>query len=91
LIIQKIFSTATNTLLNTFLKYSKDLRNFCGFDKVLDGSKFTRFKQDFVSDLETMFSSLIDITEPISHKIDNEKAFMTIFDTSGIEVYKLHL
>lgn len=87
LIIQKIFSIPTDTLLITFLKYSSELRKFCGFEKVPDGSKFTRFKQEFVSDLETMFNSLVDITEPICQKIDAHKASMTIFDTSGIEAY----
>jgi hypothetical protein len=87
LIIQKIFSIPTDTLLITFLNYSKVLRDFCGFTKVPDGSKITRFKQDFVSDLETMFNSLVDITEPICQQIDAHKASMTIFDSSGIEAY----
>ena len=32
----------------TFLAYSKPLRDFCGFTKVPDASKITRFKQDFL-------------------------------------------
>lgn len=87
LIIQKIFSIPTDTLLITFLKYSDDLRNFCGFTKVPDASKFTRFRQDFVSDLEIMFNLLVDITEPICQQIDAEKAAMIIYDSSGIEAY----
>lgn len=31
-------------LLIVFLKYSQELRNFCGFDVVADASKFTRYK-----------------------------------------------
>ena len=45
LLLQRIFSIPTDTLLITVLKYSKELRDFCGFDKVPDPSKFTRFKQ----------------------------------------------
>jgi transposase len=87
LIIQRIFSIPTDKLLLIFLKYSKELREFCGFSKVPDASKITRFKQDFVSDLQLMFDHLVDVTEPICQKIDFEKAAMTIFDTSGIEAY----
>ena len=87
LIIQRIFSIPTDKLLLLFLKYSKELREFCGFDKVPDASKITRFKQDFISDLQLMFDNLVDVTEPICQKIDFEKASMTIFDTSGIEAF----
>ena len=87
LIIQRIFSVPTDTLLITFLKFSKELREFCGFKKVPDASKFTRFKQDFLTDLQSMFHNLVDITEPICQEIDKAKASMTIFDTSGIEAF----
>ncbi len=87
LIIQRIFSIPTDSLLIIFLKYSRDLREFCGFVKVPDASKFTRFKQDFLKDLQTLFDNLVDITEPICQDIDQAKASMTIFDTSGIEAF----
>jgi len=87
LIIQKIFTIPTDQLLLTFLHYSKSLREFCGFDKVPDASKITRFKQDFLMDLQSFFDRLVDITEPICQAIDAEKADMTIFDSSGIEAW----
>ena len=87
LIIQKIFAIPTDTLLLVFLHYSKELREFCGFNKVPDASKITRFKQDFLPDLQAMFDNLVDVTEPICQKIDINKASMTIFDTSGIEAF----
>ena len=87
LIIQRIFSIHTDSLLIIFLTYSRELREFCGFDKVPDASKFTRFKQNFKDDLKTMFDSLVDLTEPICQGIDSKLASMTIFDTSGIEAY----
>lgn len=87
LLLQRIFSIPTDTLLIIFLKYSKELRDFCGFDKVPDASKFTRFKQDFLPDLQSMFDNLVDVTEPICQRIDPFKASMTIFDTSGIEAF----
>ena len=53
-LIQRIFSIPTDMLLIVFLKYSQELRDFCGFDVVPDGSKFTRFKQDFLLDLQSI-------------------------------------
>ena len=87
LIIQRIFSIPTDQLLLTFLAYSKPLREFCGFSKIPDASKITRFKQDFLDDLQLVFDSLVDITEPICHAIDSAMADMTIFDSSGIEAF----
>ena len=87
LLIQRIFSIPTDMLLIVFLKYSQELRDFCGFDVVPDASKFTRFKQDFLSDLQSMFDHLVDLTEPICQKLDSALASMTIFDTSGIEAW----
>ena len=87
LILQRIFSITEDSLLLLFLKFSRELRDFCGFTKVPDASKITRFKQDFLMDLQGMFDNLVDITEPICQKIDAHKAIMTIFDTSGIEAY----
>lgn len=87
LIIQRIFSIPTDQLLLTFLHYSKPLRDFCGFTKVPDASKITRFKQDFLSDLNSVFDNLVELTEPVCQAIDSEKAAMTIFDSSGIEAF----
>ena len=87
LIIQRIFSIPTDQLLLTFLAYPKPLRDFCGFIKVPDASKITRFKQDFLDDLQLVFDNLVDITEPICQAIDSAKADMTIFDSSGIEAF----
>ena len=87
LIIQHIFSIPTDQLLLTFLSYSKPLRDFCGFTKVPDSSKITRFKQDFLDDLQLVFDRLVDLTEPICQAVDSAKADMTIFDSSGIEAF----
>ena len=87
LIVQRIFSIPTDQLLLTFLAYSKPLRDFCGFNKVPDASKITRFKQDFLDDLQLVFDNLVDVTESICQNIDSAKADMTIFDSSGIEAF----
>ena len=87
LIIQRIFSIPTDSLLLVFLLYSRHLREFCGFTKVPDASKITRFKQDFLQDLNQLFLRLVDLTEPICRAINSAKADMTIFDSSGIEAF----
>ena len=87
LIIRRIFSTPTDSLLLVFLHYSRHLRAFCGFDQVPDASKITRFKQDFLKDLQLVFDKLVTLTEPICHAIDSAKADMAIFDSSGIEAW----
>lgn len=87
LILQRIFSIPEDSLLLTFLKFSKELRDFCGFSRVPDASRLTRFKQTFLPELQTFFDHLVDVTEPICQKIDPDKASMTIFDTSGLEAF----
>ena len=54
---------------------------------VPDASKFTRFKQDFLLDFQSMFDHMVELTEPICQKIDSQKASMLLFDTSGIEAW----
>jgi hypothetical protein len=87
LIFQKVASVPTDSLLILLLNICKELRDFCGFKKVPDASKFTRFKQDFEPFLEQLFYNLVDYTEPICHSIDNALASSLAFDTSGIEAY----
>ena len=87
LIIQRLFSIPTDSLLLIFLHYSRHLREFCGFTKVPDASKITRFKQEFLQDLQSVFENLVDITEPICQNIDNNLASMLLFDTSCIEAF----
>jgi hypothetical protein len=87
LLIQRIFSIPTDSLLIIFLKFSQELRDFCDFDVVPDASKFTRFKQVFLSDLQSMFDHMVDLTEPICQRLDPKLASITIFDTSGIEAW----
>ena len=87
LIIQRLFSIPTDSLLLIFLHYSRHLMEFYGFTKVPDASKITRFKQDFLTDLQSVFDNLVDITEPICQNIDGNLASMLLFDTSGIEAY----
>lgn len=70
-----------------FLAYSKPLREFCGFTKIPDASKITRFKQDFLDYLQLVFDKLVDLAKPIYQAIDDAKAAIAIFDSSRIEAF----
>ena len=70
-----------------FSEIFPELCDFCGFHVVPDASKFTRFKQDFLDDLQSIFHHLVAITEPICQQIDAAKASMLLFDTSCIEAW----
>ncbi|MHB8062951.1 MAG: transposase [Ruminiclostridium sp.] len=87
LILQRIFTIPSDSLLIILLHVCKELRQFCGFSKVPDASKFTRFRQDFLPYLEQMFSAMVDYTEPICMAIDKTLASTITFDTTGIELY----
>ena len=87
LILQKIFSIPSDSLLILFLNLCRELREFCGFSKVPDAPLFTRFRQNFLPYIELMFKQMVDYTEPICQLIDSSLANMISFDTSGIELY----
>ena len=87
LILQKIFTIPSDSLLILLLTICKELREFCGFSKVPDAPLYTRFKQTFCPWIEQMFHNMVDYTEPICQAIDAELAQMLTFDTSGIELY----
>lgn len=87
LILQKIFSIPSDSLLLPFLRLSRELRDFCGFSKVPDAPLLTRFKQNFEPYIEPMFEQMVDYTEPICQMIDSKLAHILTFDTSGIELY----
>ena len=87
LILQKILSIPTDSLLLTLLRICRELRDFCGFSKVPDAPLLTRFKQNFEPYLELMFQQMVDFTEPICQMIDSSLANILTFDTSGIELF----
>lgn len=85
LVLQRIFGYTEDSLLLVTLRHSKEMRDFCGFRKVPDAAKLTRFKQDFLPYISRVFERLVDITEPLCRAMDAELADSLIFDTTGIE------
>jgi len=86
-ILQKTIGIEKDKTLLTVMRMSVELREFCGFDRIPDGSKITRFKQDFVAYIEKVFENLVEVTEPICREIDAKKADYLIYDPTGIEAY----
>lgn len=87
LFLQRIFHYVEDSQLLNTLRFSYEMRDFCGFEQVPDASKLTRFKQDFCGHLRAVFQRLVDLTEPICREMDKALADMIIFDTTGIESY----
>jgi len=87
LILQKVLTIPTDSLLIILLSLCSELRDFCGFSKIPDAPLFTRFKQTFTPYLELMFSKMVDYTEPICQAIDSTLASIITVDTSGVELY----
>ena len=85
LILKKLLGLSQNTQMITILKFSRELRDLCGFDKVPDASQITRFYQNYCEQICAMFEHLVDITEPICRAINEKKADYLIYDTTGIE------
>lgn len=87
LVLQSIFKYLEDAQLLNTLRHSKEMRDYCGFTRVPDAAKLTRFKQRFGDYIREIFDCLVDITDPICRKIDPELADCLIPDTTGIEGY----
>lgn len=87
LVLQKIFGYVNDSVLLVTLRHSREMRRFCGFQKVPDAGKLTRFKQDFLPYIKEVFERLVELTEPICREMDADLAGNLIYDTTGIESY----
>ena len=70
LFLQRIFHYVEDSQLLNTLRFSYEMRDYCGFEKVPDASKLTRFKQDFCEYIRDVFERLVDMTEPICAEMD---------------------
>ena len=85
LVLQKLFGYVNDSVLLVTLRHSREMRKFCGFQKVPDAAKLTRFKQDFLPNIMEVFERLVELTEPICREMDAEPSDCLIYDTTGIE------
>tara|TARA_B110000438_G_C15766654_1_gene629931 strand:- start:135 stop:1565 length:1431 start_codon:yes stop_codon:yes gene_type:complete len=86
-IIKNILNISSIDLLITILSISKELREFCGFDSVPDKSRFSRFKTDFYEEINLLFHSFVDHTEPLAYDTNPFLASILVTDTTGFEAY----
>ena len=87
LFLQRMFHYIEDSQLLNTLRFSYEMRDYCGFDKVPDAAKLTRFKQNFCDRIRDVFDRLVDLTEPICREMDKALSDLLIFDTTGIESY----
>lgn len=85
LVLQKIFGYVNDSVLLATLRHSREMRKFCGFQKVPDAAKLTRFKRDFLPYIMEVFERLVELTEPICREMDAELGDSLIYDTTGVE------
>ena len=83
LVLQKIFGYVNDSVLLVTLRHSREMRRFCGFSKVPDAAKLTRFKQDFLPYIMEVFERLVELTEPICRAMDAELADCLITTPPG--------
>jgi len=86
-IIKNILSINSTQLFITFLSFSKELREFCGFSKVPNKSQFSRFKTTYYNEINTFFHSLVDISEDLASITNPLLNSILITDTTGFESY----
>lgn len=85
LVLQKIFGYVNDSVLLVTLRHCREMRDFCGFEKVPDAAKLTRFKQDFLPYIMEVFERLVEQTEPICREMDAALGDSLIYDTTGVE------
>jgi hypothetical protein len=95
LILMQIFHLPTTVVLNLFLIFSTEIREFCCFyDDIPDGSFFSRLKNTFESDIADLFNSMvphtIDICDDINKYLLDDSPYRDgnsklIYDTSGLK------
>ena len=86
-LLKNILSIPSIDLLITFLSISPRIRNFCGFLRVPHKSQFSRFKSEYLDDLNDLFHNLVDKTEDISKEVNSFLSSILITDTTGFEAY----
>ncbi len=74
LILHKFFGFTSDSQLNAVLNCNHKPRDFCGFSKVPDPSRLTRFKYIYCDFLADVFAHLVDLAEPICRLINPKKA-----------------
>ena len=78
--------SSIDTMIN-ILSLSSELRSYCGFFKIPHKSQFSRFKSEFLDDINNLFHNLVDYTEDISKVVNPFLSSILSTDTTGFEHY----
>ena len=62
-ILQSFTGIKDDTIFLFLMKICKELREFCGLERVPDAGKFTLFRQNFVEYIGMVFENFVDVTE----------------------------
>lgn len=62
-ILKNILSISIVDLLISILHIPSEVCSFCGFLKIPNKSQLSRFKTDFLDNLDDLFNNLVDVTE----------------------------
>ena len=76
--------SSIDTMIN-ILSLSSELRSYCGFFKIPHKSQFSRFKSEFLDDINNLFHNLVDYTEDISKVVNPFLSSILITDTTGFD------
>jgi hypothetical protein len=87
LVLKAVFGYRDDTQLLDTLRYSKEMREFCGLLRVPDAAQVSRFRIRFADYLQAMLDKLVEVTEPICRKMNAELAACLAVDTTGVESY----
>ena len=85
--LKNIIGIPKDSTFLTVLEFSRELREFCGFEKLPAASEITRFRQNFAEYLGLLFERLVEVTEPICRALDPKKSDYLIYDPTGIKAY----
>jgi hypothetical protein len=86
-VLKKIFGVDHDRLFINILRYSQELRKYCGFIRVPDAAQVSRFRIKFKDHIQGLLDALVDITEPICREMSAELAACIAVDTTGVESY----
>jgi hypothetical protein len=87
MILQSQTGISDDNIFLVLLRMCRELREFCGFERVPDAGKVSSFKQNFVEYIVMVFERFVEATEPICKLLDPKKSGYLIYDPTGVEAY----
>ncbi|WP_455542973.1 transposase [Intestinibacter sp.] len=86
-ILKNIFNHIHYVDTLRLLQISKELKSFCGFDEIPHASQISRFANKFLKNINEVFHTFVDITNPMVKEHNQFLSSILIADTTGFEAY----